>query len=342
MILSELFNSLDLNQDGELSRSELHESAQRMGWHWKEAPVLAVLDLFSVLKPISRNNFIAYMTQISEDPHGPYGKVLLNSPLFLSSITSKRPVIPKLKLANVHKMGENRNGLKSNDNTSNNIISLLKHIANLDVGNNYRKFLENMGINELEVPTDAAALLVIDPQRSFTKGAWMKSMGRKAELEVKPIQLAFQKCAQFLNENYRFIETMFTRCPFPPCSYDWDDAFAGIIDTKQLYFIKPGNSVLYPPTNGFREWVDRLISDGKKMLVIAGCTLNSCVRISAIETQQYFKDQGLQIVVDLSLAGARTSSFRPSSLYGGLSAVESAVKKMVGAGVRVTRYVRWI
>ena len=342
MILSELFNSLDLNQDGELSRSELHESAQRMGWHWKEAPVLAVLDLFSVLKPISRNNFIAYMTQISEDPHGPYGKVLLNSPLFLSSITSKRPVIPKLKLANVHKMGENRNGLKSNDNTSNNIISLLKHIANLDVGNNYRKFLENMGINELEVPTDAAALLVIDPQRSFTKGAWMKSMGRKAELEVKPIQLAFQKCAQFLNENYRFIETMFTRCPFPPCSYDWDDAFAGIIDTKQLYFIKPGNSVLYPPTNGFREWVDRLISDGKKILVIAGCTLNSCVRISAIETQQYFKDQGLQIVVDLSLAGARTSSFRPSSLYGGLSAFESAVQEMIDAGVRVTRYIRWI
>lgn len=342
MILSELFNSLDLNQDGELSRSELHESARRMGWHWKEAPVLAVLDLFSVLKPISRNNFIACMTQISEDPHGPYGKVLLNSPLFLSSITSKRPVIPKLKLANVHKMGGKRNGLKSNDKTSNDIISLLKHIANFDVGNNYRYFLKNMGINELEVPTDAAALLVIDPQRSFTKGAWMKSMGQKAEFEVKPIQLAFQKCAQLLNDNCRCIETMFTRCPFPPCSYDWDDAFAGIVNTKQLYFIKPGNSVLYPPTNGFREWVDRLISDGKKMLVIAGCTLNSCIRISAIETQKYFKDQGLQIIVDLSLAGARTSSFRPSSLYGGLSAVESAVQEMVGAGVRVTQYIRWI
>ena len=99
MILSELFNSLDLDKDGELSRSELHESAQRMGWHWKEAPILAVLDLFSVLKPISRNHFIAHMTQISEDPHGPYGKVLLNSPLFLSSTTSKRPVIPKLQSA---------------------------------------------------------------------------------------------------------------------------------------------------------------------------------------------------------------------------------------------------
>ena len=340
--LNELFNALDLDNDGELSRSELHESARRMGWHWKEAPVLAVLDLFSVLKPISRNNFIAYMTQISEDPHGPYGKVLLNSPLFLSSITSKRPVIPKLKLANVHKMGKKRNGLKSNDDTSNNIISLLKHIANFDVGNNYRYFLKNMGISELEVPTDAAALLVIDPQRSFTKGAWMKSMGQKAEIEVKPIQLAFQKCAQFLSGNRRSIETMFTRCPFPSSSYAWDDALTGIIDTKQLYFIKPGNSVLYPPTNGFREWVDRLVSNGKKMLVIAGCTLNSCVRVSAIETQQYFKNQGLQIVVDLSLAGARTSSFRPSSLYGGLSAVESAVQEMVEAGVRVAHCVQWV
>ena len=199
-----------------------------------------------------------------------------------------------------------------------------------------------MGISELEVPTDAAALLVIDPQRSFTKGAWMKSMGQKAEIEVKPIQLAFQKCAQFLNQNYRFIETMFTRCPFPPGSYDWDDALTGIIDTKQLYFIKPGNSVLYPPTNGFREWVDRFISDGKKILVIAGCTLNSCVRISTIETQKCFKDQGLQIVVDLSLARARLSSFRPSSLYGGLSAVESAVQEMIEAGVRVAHCVQWV
>jgi len=319
--LNELFNTLDLDKDGVLFRSELHESARRMGWHWKEAPVLAVLDLFSVLKPISRNNFIAYMTQISEDPHGPYGKVLLNSPLFLSSTSSKKLKVSKLKSADAHKLSKKQHELQSNDKKSNDIISLLKHIANLDIAINHQNLLNKQGVTELKVPTDAAALLVIDPQRSFTKGAWMKSIGHKAELEVKPIQLAFQKCAQFLNHNYRFIETMFTRCPFPPGSYDWDDALAGIIDTKQLYFIKPGNSVLYPPTNGFREWVDRFISDGKKILVIAGCTLNSCVR---------------------SLAGARTSSFRPSSLYGGLSAVGSAVQEMIDAGVRVTQHIRWI
>jgi len=342
MSLIELFNILDLNKNGELSRSELHESAQRMGWHWNEAPVFAVLDLLTVLKPVSRDDFIAYMTQIIEDPHGPYGKVLLNSQNFLSSTASKRTIISKEKIADVHKINKKQHGLESNHKTWDDMILLLKHIANLDVANTYQNFLKNMRINTLRIPTDNAALLIIDPQRSFTKGVWMQSIGSKAELEVKPIQLAFEKCAQFLNQNHKFIETMFTRCPFPPCSYDWDDAFTGIIDTQQLYFIKPGNSVLFPTTNGFREWVERIIDDGRKILVIAGCTLNSCVRKSSIETQKYFKNRKLQIIVDLSLSGARTSRFIPSSLYGGLSAVESAIREMTGAGVRVTQCVEWI
>jgi len=328
--LSELFNILDLNKNGELSRSELHESARRMGWHWNEAPILAVFDLLTVLKPVSKNNFIAYMTQIIEDPDGPFGRVLLNSPYFLTTTASRRFLISK------------QHSSKLYDKTYNDVISLLKHIANLDVANNYHNFLKNLDNNKLNISTDNAALLIIDPQRSFTKGVWMKSIGSKAELEVKPIQLAYEKCARLLNENYGIIETMFTRCPFPPCSYDWDDAFTGIIDTKQLYFIKPGNSVLYPKTNGFREWVESFINDGKKILVIGGCTLNSCIRISSIETQKYFKDSKLQVVVDLSLSGARTSRFILSSLYGGLSAVESAVREMIDAGVRVTKSVQWI
>jgi len=342
MTLSELFNILDLNKNGELSRSQLHESAQRMGWHWNEAPVFAVLDLLTVLKPVSRDDFITFMTQIIEDPHGPYGKVLLNSQHFLSSTASKRTIISKEKIADVHKINKKPHGLKSNHKTWDDMISLLKHIGNLDIANTYRNFLKNMRINTLRIPTDNAALLIIDPQRSFTKGVWMQSIGSKAELEVKPIQLAFENCARFLNQNHKFIETMFTRCPFPPCSYDWDDAFTGIIDTQQLYFIKPGNSVLFPTTNGFREWVERVIDDGRKILVIAGCTLNSCVRKSSIETQKYFKNRELQIIVDLSLSGARTSRFIPSSLYGGLSAVESAIREMTGAGVRVTQCVEWI
>lgn len=339
--LSELFNRLDLNKNGELSRLELHKSAKRLGWHWNEAPILAVLDLFTILKPISKNNFIAYMTQVIKDPHGPFGKVLLNSPHFLSSTTSKKTIISKPKTADVHKINKKYKYLKLNDKTGKDLMSLLTRSADPDIANNYQNFLLDMGVKTLKIPTDHAAMLIIDPQRSFTKGAWMKSIGFGAELEVKPIRLAFEKCAQVLSETYSTIETMFTRCPFPPCSYDWDDVFSGIIDTKQLYFIKPGNSVLFPTTNGYREWVERVIHAGKNILVMGGCTLNSCVRISSIETQKYFKNRNLQIVVDLSLSGARTKNFIPSSYYEGVSAVESAVRKMIDAGVWITQGVRW-
>jgi len=340
--LSELFDRLDLNKNGALARSELHESALRLGWHWREAPVLAVLDLLTIPKPISKDNFIAYMTQIIEDPHGPFGKVLLNSAHFLSPTASKKTIIFHPAKAKGHHTNQKEYRFKIKGETCNNTFSLLKQIANLNVANSYRIFIKNMGINQLEIPAHNAALLIIDPQRSFTKGVWMKSIGFKAEIEVRPIQSAFENCARFLNENYRLIETMFTRCPFPPCSYDWDDAFTGVIDAKQLYFIKPGNSVLFPATNGFREWVESLVKNGKKLLVMAGCTLNSCVRKSSIEAQKYFNGKKLQTVVDLNLSGARTSSYMPSALYDGLSAVESAVREMMSAGVWVTQSVRWL
>ena len=342
MTPSELFDILDLNKNGVLSRSELHEGARRVGWHWREAPVFAVLDLFTVAKPMCRDNFIAYMNQIIEDPHGPYGKVLLNLHPFLSSIASNRTAILKEKAADVHEMNNKQYQATSNDKTCNDMAALLKHTGNIGIANTYQKIIEDLNIKPLEISSDDAALLIIDPQRSFTRGVWMKSIGSKAEIEVKPIRFAFKKCAQFLNENSSLVETMFTRCPFPPGSYDWDDAFAGIIDAGQLYFIKPGNSVLFPNTNGFREWVEGLIDDGKKILVMAGCTLNSCIRKSSIDTHRCFKEGMFQIVVDLNLSGARAGSYMQSSLYGGLSAVESAVREMTGAGVRVAECVRWI
>lgn len=339
--LSELFTLLDLNKDGELSRSELHESAWRLGWHWNEAPIFAVFDLLTILNPVSKDNFIAYMTQIIEDPHGPFGKVLLNASHFLSSTISQPIISSTQNLDDVHKENIKQQGVESNEETFNNLILLLKQTANLDVANTYQNFLKHMSIGPLKITADNAAVLIIDPQRAFTKGVWMQSIGFNAELEVKPIQLAFENCAQFLNENHRLVETMFTRCPFPPGSYDWDDAFTGIIDARQLYFIKPGNSVLFPSTNRFREWIEKIIKDGKRILVIGGCTLNSCVRESSIDTLKCFKNRNLQILVDLSLSGARTSNYMHSSTYAGLSAVESAIREMMDAGVKVAQWVSW-
>jgi hypothetical protein len=313
-----------------------------MGWHWNEAPIFAVFDLFSIQRPISRDNFIALLAQMIKDPLGPFGKVLLNSPHFLPSRMTKKHIISEANKADVHKMSTTQHRRQFGGKTSNEMVSLLKHIVNIETSDNYQNFLKTIDNSTIKIAADIAAVLIIDPQRSFTKGVWMESIGSDAEREVRPIRLAFEKCARFLNDYTGRIETMFTRCPFPPGSYDWDDAFTGIIHPKQLYFIKPGNSVFFPPTNGYREWVECVIDGGKQTLVIAGCTLNSCVRVSSIETQRYFKNSGLQIVVDLSMSGARASNFIPSPHYGGLSAVEYAVREMMGAGVRVAQRVQWV
>jgi nicotinamidase-related amidase len=340
--IDELFDTLDLNKSGELSRSELHVSARRMGWHWKQAPLLAVLDLLAVPRPISRNNFISYMNQIVEDPQGPFGKVLLNARHFSAPADSKTPDSSDSNVGAVNKTILKKERSELHDPSSTEMISLLKRITHPEVANNYQKFLENKGVEKLKIKTASAALLVIDPQKSFTQGAWMKSIGPEGKREVKPIRLAFDTCARWIHKNCGRIETMFTRCPFPPGSYDWDDAFTGIIDRNQLYFIKPGNSVLYPATNGFREWVERILDNDKTILVMAGCTLNSCVRKSSIETQKYFEDRKLRVVVDLSMCGARTANFTSSILYAGLSAVESAVREMMDAGVLVAESIQWI
>ncbi len=339
MTLNELFNILDLNKDGELSRSELHIAAERLGWHWYEAPIFAVFDLLTILKPIQRDEFTAFMREIAEDPLGPYGKVLFNAP------RSSFLVGPKNFPSSTQKHGkgfntlEKQQGVTSDKSVYSNWVSLLEDTAGADVANDYQSLLN--GLERFHVSVDDAAVLFIDPQRSFTSGAWMRSIGSKAEFEVKPIQLAFKNCAQFLNENYRRAEIMFSRCPFPPDSYGWDDRLTGIIDNRQLYFIKPGNSILFPYANGFREWVETCVNEGKKTLVMGGCTLNSCLRVSSIETQNLFNDSKLRVIVDLNLSGARTNNFRRSSIYGGLSAVEYAVHEMKAAGVTVVRRVEW-
>ena len=117
--------------------------------------------------------------------------------------------------------------------------------------------------------------------------------------------------------------------------------WATIINNRQLYFIKPGNSVLFPPLNGFKEWVKRCIENGKNTLVIGGCTLNSCVRISSIDTLSFFKNMDLEVVVDVSICGARLRNFIPSAMYEGMSAVVSAVRQMAAAGIRVVKRMEW-
>jgi hypothetical protein len=337
-MIDTLFEKLDLNRDGKVSRIELHHAAARMGWDWSEAPLFAVLDLFSVNGPISETQFAEMMQLILADPMGVYGRVLRRSPHFFPSVRSKHCESADESIK--RHPGETVRSPESRHKplSPGAIFNILERHVSANAAMAFQRMQASLG--QKHIPKDEAALLIIDPQLSFIRGAWMQSMGARGWGEVAPIRLAFKNCARLLRKHYGQIEAMFTRCPFPPGSYDWDERLSSILDRRQLYFIKPGNSVLFPPNNGFREWLHSCIENGQRFLIIGGCTLNSCVRVSALEIRRWLKDKPLQVVVDISLSGARAGNFRPGEQYGGLSPVESAIRQMEAAGVSVVRHVQ--
>ena len=340
-MIDSLFERLDVTNDGAISRSDLHRAARRMGWHWAEAPIFALLDLLTLKDPIRKNQFTACMQQVLDDPMGPYGKVLKNSAHFSSARAPESGQFFSSGGTAHRSASKRRTGVMQQDDCfKEDIDSVLQRTCGTDAARGYRRLLHSL--DRCRILDGDAALLIIDPQRSFTRGVWMQSMGTETETEVEPIAATFKNCSSLLIEIYGRWDIMFTRCPFPPDSYVWDDCLSKIINDNQLYFIKPGNSVLVPPFNGFKEWIERCIEYGKNRLVIGGCTLNSCVRVSSIETRRYFKKKNLRVVVDLNICGARTRNYKPSSVYNGLSAVESAVNQMRAAGVEVASRVEWM
>ncbi|CAB5106097.1 hypothetical protein D3OALGB2SA_2132 [Olavius algarvensis associated proteobacterium Delta 3] len=328
-----IFDILDVNQDGELSRSELHTVAKDLGWYWKEAPLFALLDYLTVSKPLSKDRFIEILQQMAGDPMGPYGDVLLKTPGAVGRVRP-RPV------GTLRSQSSRLSGTYEAKHSSvASAVAYLSEHAGLDVSNAYGRLLGSLGT--LPLSRGRAALVIIDPQRSFISGAWMRSIGSRAESDVAPIRLAFDQCAMVLDRLYGRMEVMFSRCPFPPGSYDWCDPLADILDDGQPYVIKPGNSILFPPTNGFRPWIDRCIDEGIRSLVIGGCTLNSCVRVSSMEVQSLFPAEQLQVIVDVSLCGARGKNYLPSPEFGGVSPAGSALEQMANSGVSVVKRVRW-
>jgi len=338
-MIASLFESLDLDQDGFLSRQELYTSATAMDWGWQEAPLFALLDLFTIPGPLSKERFSAYIKEITTDSLGPYGRVLRHASFFNPKHGIRKASDPLETHRSAGPVFHDRQAVALIDNRESDVAVALEEMAGPGVAAEYRQLLSSL--EEIRCAKASTAVLLIDPQRSFTSGAWMQSIGAQALKDVVPIQRAFANCAVLLEKYYHTLAFMFTRCPFPPTSYVWDERLDGTIDTAQLYFIKPGNSVLFPPHNGFREWVGRCLQGGKNILVMGGCTLNSCLRVSAIETQEFFQNQNLQVVVDLSLCGARLRNYVPGLQFEGFSAIESAVRQMLSAGVQVVQRVTW-
>jgi hypothetical protein len=331
MTPDELFDVLDPGSDGELSRTDLLRAAHRLGWHWREAPFFAVLDHFTTAAPLCRQGFVDLVDQIVADRLGPFGRVLLGSPVHSREITpaSDREHPPTAA------------GRAAGTPPDAGFVELLRRVLDSEAADDYQALVESVGGDEVELRGQETAILLIDPQVSFTSGTWRDSIGPEGNREVEPLRLAFANCGILLEACGGHVETMFTRCPFPPDSYGWDERVADFVDERQLYFVKPGNSALWPPTNGVREWLEALSRANKRTLVVGGCTLNSCVRVSAIELQRRAEEHDLQVLVDLSLCGARLENYARSPEFGGRSSVQSAVREMAARGVLVRSQVVW-
>ncbi|MEZ4483182.1 MAG: hypothetical protein R2864_00840 [Syntrophotaleaceae bacterium] len=330
----ELFDALDQNRDGRLTRAELFHAALEFGWQGPQAHLYALLDFLALRSPLSRDSFVAALEEAGHDPQGVYGEVLRRGPLKAGQL-----------------YGSLRSREKSAESPTDEVLwdgsaaegaaELLREIVSSERAGDYAEALQRSAVTNYSVVSSETALLLIDPQRSFTAGEWLWRLGPIGDMEAMPIRLAFDNSARLLRAVYGRVETMFSRCPFAPESYGWDEALVPILDDGQAYFLKPSNNLLMPNSNGYGQWLDALVENGIRTLVIGGCTLNSCLRVSAVATRNAFPRENLQVVVDLSLCGARTSNYLNTEQFGGISPVEAAMREMVKNGVIVAGQVVW-
>lgn len=157
------------------------------------------------------------------------------------------------------------------------------------------------------------ALVLIDCQQAFVRGCWMAGVGKA---DVEPILAVYDRIASFLPTVSADTRVLVTQCPFPTASdfelyppvrdalLSWSSSRGASV--KRV--VKPGNSVLR--ASGAIQWFDEAVADGVRTVVIAGCTLTSCVRVSATDVhRRYGSSYGLRTCVDLSLCGARASNY---------------------------------
>jgi hypothetical protein len=330
----DLFNTLDQNRDGNLTREELFHAAVQLGWQGPQAHLYALLDYLILRAPLDREAFVACLNEANTDPQGVYGLVLRRGPLGAKRLyNGERPRNGAKKAPGDGVLWDCR-GIEKTD-------KLLREIVSSERAGDYAEALQRSAVAGHTVAAGDSALLIIDPQRSFTAGEWLWRLGPVGDMEAMPIRLAFDNCARLLEAVYGRVETMFSRCPFGPESYGWDGALEAILDKDQPYFLKPSNNLFMPDTNGYGEWLEALVENGIRTLVMGGCTLNSCLRVSAVATRNKIPRDKLDVVVDLSLCGARTTNYLNAEQFGGISPVEAAIREMAEGGVILAGSVVW-
>lgn len=186
-------------------------------------------------------------------------------------------------------------------------------------------------------------LLLIDLERSFTKGSWAAYFGYD---QVQPIEIACQKIKTLLESDrvirkhnyYSSADTeirnadlidprailkdsyilndniLCTKCYLNTPEYsEFEESVIDFFKKENIPFVhKPTMNVCSNPK--FHEWMRYRMAQGNssgqaslQKLYIAGCTTTSCIRISSCEIKKSYPD--LEVVVLLDLCGARMDNY---------------------------------
>ncbi|XP_046341611.1 uncharacterized protein LOC124122583 [Haliotis rufescens] len=205
-------------------------------------------------------------------------------------------------------------------------------------------------------------VILIDLQKAFTIGQWMQAIGPG---DVTRISQVFSRSAHIVKHLSDDVPLLLTRCLFGrEHDFEFDSEVSTSLEHKHYTeIIKPNTRILDFDPVGVKAWIQRIREENIKTVLIGGCTTTSCVRQSSIQLQQHFGQKGdLQVVVDLSMCGARDSNYLKrcavcmEKYMGGYdvrckgceesgviltSPVDKAVEDMTQAGVTVVEQFDW-
>ena len=133
--------------------------------------------------------------------------------------------------------------------------------------------------------------------------------------DVNAIIKAFQQCSTLLSSIPPDQLLILSQCPFSLSSDFSLDHSISCLRTKKKHklVLKPGNNIL--DASGFESHLDSLLLAYPELdcIMVGGCTLTSCVRVSSCAVREKYSDR-LSVVVPLELCGARDANYKQRCL----------------------------
>jgi nicotinamidase-related amidase len=192
-----------------------------------------------------------------------------------------------------------------------------------------------------------ALLVVIDAQRAFVdpEGSLARAFGID---EIAHSATALTRLRAHVSRRDRRFTTVFVRSEYRPAQFT-----AGRVDHPLAHICVPGHNIDCEWAPGldvsgahalitkhdvdattapvYRDLVAQVVSSGVRHVVLAGFQFTTCVRASALTTQDMLADSGVQVSVAVHLTGARASSYQATE--GGVSRVEATRRELAARGV---------